>query len=268
MDRLIDILKQNGAADAAIIKFSDCDITNQKLADRLEFEPKSVVIATVPYYTHHCDLPKSISSYALAFDYHTYLKSIADASIEQAKSIFPEASFSYFGDHSPIDEKKAAAKAGLGVIGRHSLLITEKYSSFVFLFEIITDIDCSAEAREIKYCIQCNKCVEACPSFLKGDGECLSSVTQKKAQLSDDEISLISKCGTAWGCDICQTVCPYTEKAIKNGTIYTNSDWFCSNICSTPSESTVNDEQDFSNRAYSWRGKQTILRNIKIINGK
>jgi hypothetical protein len=55
--------------------------------------------------------------------------------------------------------------------------------------------------------------------------------------------------------------------AIKSGNIYTNSEWFNSNICTNPSESTVLNDEDFKKRAYSWRGKNTILRNIRIIEG-
>lgn len=268
MNRLIDILKQCGAADAACIKYSDCDVINPKLTERLNFEPKSVIIAAVPYYTEYCDKPKSVSAYALAFDYHILLKEIAESAIKKAKNIFPEASFQFYGDHSPIHEKKAAAKAGLGILGLHSLLITEKYSSFVFLFEILTDMECSNTSEEVKYCQKCNKCIEACPTFLQGKGQCLSAITQKKGKLSDEEIKLIANTGCAWGCDICQMACPHTQLAIKKGTIYTKSDWFNSNLCLYPNESTVSDNSDFQNRAYSWRGKETILRNIKIINGE
>ncbi len=267
MNKLIDILKQCGAEDAACIKYCDCDIINPKLAERLDFIPQSVIIATVPYYTEYCDMHRTVSAYALAFDYHIHLQKIAESAIEKAKKAFPNASFKYFGDHSPINEKTAAAKAGLGVIGEHSLLITKKYSSLVFLFEILTDLECTITPKEVLRCSKCNKCIEACPTALKGKGSCLSAVTQKKGELNDEEIKLISEYRCVWGCDICQMVCPHTQAAINNGTIYTKSDWFNNNICSNPNKETIADDSDFKNRAYSWRGKETILRNIRIIKG-
>ena len=267
MERIIYALKQLGADDAACINYQDCEIINPKLVDRLDFVPRSVIIATIPYYTKYCNEYKIVSSYALPYDYHIYLKEIAQTTIEKAKSIFPEASFEYFADHSPINEKNAAAKAGLGIIGKHSLLITPYHSSFVFLLEILTDLECDSIAKEVKHCIECNKCVEACPTFLKNNGPCLSAITQKKGNLTEDEIVQIENSGCAWGCDICQMACPHTQTAIKNGTIYTNAKWFNSNICALPSDSSLNDEDDFKKRAYSWRGKSTVLRNIKIIIG-
>ena len=268
MNRLTDILIECGAADAALLKYTDCEIINHKLVERLDFIPQSVIIATVPYYTKFCDESKTVSSYALAYDYHSLLKNIAESAILKAKEIFPRASFKFFGDHSPINEKDAAAKAGLGIIGSHSLLITSNHSSFVFLFEILTDLECEAVAKEILHCYNCNQCVLNCPSYLRGNGDCLSAITQKKGNLNITEEELIVRCESAWGCDICQNVCPFTRDAIRRGTIYTNSEWFNTNICSRPSESTVNDDNDFKNRAYSWRGKDTILRNLRIINSK
>ena len=267
MTRIINILQKLGAAEAAAIKYSDCDVINERLAERLKFTPKTVIIATLPYYTEYCAANKTISSYALAFDYHILLKNIAEKAINEAKTIYPHANFSFFGDHSPINEKSAAAKAGLGVIGLNSLLITPQHSSFVFLFEIITDLECNEECGAISLCSQCAKCIEACPTYLKGVGDCLSTITQKKGNLTEEESNLIFESKCVWGCDICQAVCPYTINAIKRGTIYSKSEWFNNNICAIPTEETISDESDFAKRAYSWRGKDTILRNIKILNG-
>ena len=100
--------------------------------------------------------------------------------------------------------------------------------------------------------------------------KCLSSVTQKKGELTEDEITLIKKYGCAWGCDICQEVCPYTESAIKNNTIFTSIDFFKNDL--TPSlhshEIEAMSDEQFSKRAYSWRGKSVISRNLRIIEGK
>ena len=267
MNRIFDILKSNGADEAAYIRYADCDIINQRLADKLDFSPKSVIIATVPYYTKHCDKLGTVSSYALAYDYHLLLNHIAEKSIKEARKFYPDTNFKFFGDHSPIDEKRAASKAGLGIIGMNSLLITKRRSSFVFLFEILTDLECNNDSSEVSYCVQCGRCVDACPTYLKGNGECLSSITQKKGSLTDAEIELIADSGCAWGCDICQKVCPHTISAIKNGSIYSNIDWFNTNVCPEPTLESISDDSDFTKRAYSWRGKNTILRNIKILNG-
>ena len=255
-----------GAGSAAAIKYDDCDIINPRLAEKIPFTPKSVIIGTIPYYTHFCDETKIVSSYALAYDYHTYIKILGESIIEKAKQVYPNANFAYFGDHSPINEKIAAAKAGLGIIGEHSLLITQNHSSFVFLFEIITNIECNIVAQAVSYCEKCGKCRNACPSNFSDKKTCLSAITQKKGDLTDEEASLIKKSFYAWGCDKCQEVCPHTIRAKERGTIYTNNPWFNSKVLNWPSTDTIECESDFKARAYSWRGTATILRNLNIIN--
>ena len=70
MKRLIDLLKIYSGGDASAIKYSDCDIINERIAANIGFVPKSVIISTLPYYTRFCNEPKTVSAYALAYDYH------------------------------------------------------------------------------------------------------------------------------------------------------------------------------------------------------
>jgi epoxyqueuosine reductase QueG len=101
-------------------------------------------------------------------------------------------------------------------------------------------------------------------------GECLSSVTQKKGELNGTEKQAILKYGSAWGCDICQDACPYTKSAISSGTIYTNIDFFKENRIARPTAEIVEnmDSEEFKKRAYSWRGKNPIIRNLRILENK
>ena len=109
----------------------------------------------------------------------------------------------------------------------------------------------------------------ACPVGLN-ISKCLSEVTQKKATLSEEEIAGIKSSGCVWGCDICQEVCPYTLKAKEKNTIFTEIEFFKNDqitIVQSNDISNMNAE-DFSQRAYSWRGKNVISRNIKLIEGE
>jgi epoxyqueuosine reductase QueG len=268
MEKLIEIMLKCGVGDAATLKYDYCKIINTKLANQIQFTPKSVCIGTIPYYTHFCDNKKSVSSYALAYDYHLYIKKLGETIIAQAKEYYPNNNFVFFGDHSPIDEKNAAAQAGLGIIGEHSLLITPKHSSFVFLFEIISDLECDNAPVEISHCEKCGKCKKACPADITTKSTCLSLITQKKGTLSEDEIKKIHTSACAWGCDICQQVCPHTISAKTSGTLYTKDPWFNNNVLEHPTVETIEDAEDFKARAYSWRGKATILRNLDIINSE
>jgi len=268
MKKLIELMIECGAGDAAAVKYIDCEIINERLVGKIPFEPKSVCIGTIPYYTHYCEETKNVSAYALAYDYHTYIQKLGETIIEKARAIYPEANFLCFGDHSPINEKTAAAKAGLGIIGEHSLLITPKHSSYVFLFEIISDIECDNQAMDILSCEKCGKCKNACPADFSDKKTCLSAISQKKGNLTENEASLIKESSCAWGCDICQEVCPHTKYAKSQGTIYTDTPWFNNNVLNNASEESVTDVHDFQSRAYSWRGCATILRNISIIDSK
>lgn len=101
-------------------------------------------------------------------------------------------------------------------------------------------------------------------------GVCLSSLTQKKGELSEDEEELIAKYSSAWGCDICQEACPHTRRAIENGTIYTGIGFFKSELMPMLTTDMIDlmSEDDFKKRAYSWRGKGTVRRNLWILENR
>ena len=249
------------------IPMSQCNIIRPRKLEGIGFNEDahlSVIIFAIPYYTEHRD--RNISAYAVSRDYHLFAKQLFGAVIPELALQFPQYHFAGFADNSPISEVRAAAMSGLGIIGDNGMLITEKYSSYVFLGEIITDYPISScNTYEIKTCEHCGVCQRACP--MPQIGECLSSLTQKKGELTDCEKKHIKKYGSAWGCDLCQEVCPHTARAIREGTVYTPIEFFThDNVAHLTSRAvlSMNDEQ-FSHRAYSWRGRKTIMRNLEII---
>lgn len=227
----------------------------------------AVIMLAIPYYTEHNE--KHISSYAIPRDYHAYCASLFSSLLPKLEEHFKGYRFCYFVDDSPIDERNAAALAGLGIIGDNGMLITEKYSSYVFLAEIITDLPLkNYTLGEIKRCEGCGKCKKACP--MGNIGQCLSAVTQKKGELDETEIEMIKTYGSAWGCDVCQEVCPHTALAKANGTITTPIEFFKTQLTPTLSRKMIEEmtDEEFSLRAYSWRKKETILRNLSILEEK
>ena len=151
------------------------------------------------------------------------------------------------------------------MIGDNGMLITPKHSSYVFLGEIITDIPTTATPYPIKHCNGCGACKRACP--MEKIGGCLSALTQKKGELSPAEEQAILEFGSVWGCDICQEVCPHTQKAISEGTIYTDIEYFKTALLPSLTRSALDEMTDleFSRRAYSWRGRAVIGRNLDLI---
>lgn len=251
------------------LNLDECEIKRPYLLEKNGINSGSVIIFAVPYLNEISLASKNISSYAVSRDYHLFFATLFDNVISNLKTRFPDNKFIGFTDHSPINEIKAAAQSGLGIIGTNHLLITEKYSSYIFLGEIITDAILPSNASKIKYCINCQKCVLSCPVSTSIE-KCLSALTQKKGELDESEKELIKKHGCAWGCDICQQVCPYTKQAIKNNSIFTKIDFFNHDLTPfiTYEEIEGMSDEKFKERAYSWRGKQVIQRNLKILEGK
>jgi len=263
---LSDVITSRGIPRAAGIPWSSCRVTRQYLADRLAFGPRSAYIGIIPYLTEEYfgASRRTVSAYAAGYDYHLFIEETGRLIIEDAEKIFPGAHFAVFGDKSPIDERRAAAAAGLGVIGKNGLLITPEYSSYVFLFEIISDIEPDTVPREPGKCPGCGACIAACPSMKEGR-ECLSSLTQKKCELTPEEEDFIRRNGSVWGCDVCQEACPLTKRAVDSGSAFTKIDYFRKNVRPAPRIEDISDPDDFAQRAYSWRGPSVILRNMRIV---
>ena len=265
IDRILTVIGERGITLAAPIALKNCILTRPHKLARAGFDASgelTAIIFAIPYLTPHEE--KNISAYAICRDYHGYFSELFSSLIAELSEIYPENRFCGFADDSPIDERHAAASAGLGIIGDNGLLITEKYSSYVFLGEIITDIPTDASPKPIRRCYGCGECKRICPAYKTG--QCLSSLTQKKGELTADEEKAIVECGSVWGCDLCQEVCPYTKQAIENQTIYTNVDYFKSDLLPLLTYRTLDSmsDVDFSRRAYSWRGRGVIGRNLKI----
>ncbi len=227
---------------------------------RLPQNPKSIVVACFPYLLPEENYADSnISKYAVVTDYHDVASARLERACEELKKLFPENSFVPFADNSPIPEVRAALASGLGALGQNSLLITEKYGSYVFLGEIVTDLELDAIDAQTVSCIGCGKCSSVCPAKAIGENgidsrKCLSAITQKKGSLTAEETELMINCGCVWGCDICQDICPMNKNAAV-----TQIEEFLINPIPVLSDATPLD-----GRAYAWRGKKVIGRNLSI----
>lgn len=264
MDKRIKTLLDNEKIEyAGFIPFSECTVINQPMLDRYcaGKEIKSALMLSVPYYAG--DFPeRNVSLYAVPRDYHLYFKQLYSRLVPALEEMFPGKFFRGFADSSPIGETGAAAKAGLGVIGDRFQVINEKYGSYTFIGEILTDlVPEEYDTVGVKLCPHCGACSRACPVK---DG-CLSEMTQRKGDPDPETVRLIRKTGIAWGCDICRTSCPMNRNAA-----ITPIEFFREDLTPVVTAEMIEgmSKAEFLERAYSWRGKKTILRNIISLTGK
>lgn len=237
------------------------------------FDWRYAVMLTLPYYVGGGD--GTLAEFASHEDYHAVLARLEIEVRNRLSELGIDANVKLMTDNSPLDEVSCAAFAGLGMIGEHRMLITPRYSSYVFIGEIFTDMTADVLERlgvtvpgsfELKRCEGCGRCTAACPAKEAGEA-CLSELTQKKRELSDGEARLIAKCGSAWGCDICTEACPHTAEARRAGTLETPYPPFLNDhILGMTSAILENmSDEEYAEFAFSWRPRRVIARNLKLI---
>ena len=182
-------------------------------------EAKSVISVSMNYFTGNAHKGKNIgkiSNYAWGDDYHEILKPRLSKLLKSIKSIKPNLKGLVCVDTSPIMEKAWAQKSGLGWIGKHTNLITQNYGSWIFLGEIILNIELEYDLPFIEdLCGSCTACLDACPTqafpepYVLDSSKCISYLTiEHRGKFKNDpELS-----NWIYGCDICQEVCPWNIK--------------------------------------------------------
>lgn len=199
---------------------------DKRLDPRLLVEgARSVISLAYNYYTPEQQkdpqAPK-ISKYAYGKDYHFVLKEKLKDLLQYMQSEIGAIHGRAFVDSAPVLDKAWAERAGLGWVGKHSLLISKDQGSYFFLAELIVDLDLVYdEAMATNHCGSCTRCIDACPTdALHGSGlveaqKCISYLT---IELKEDIPEEFAGKMENWmfGCDICQQVCPWNRFAIPH----------------------------------------------------
>lgn len=182
-------------------------------------DAKTVITAAVSYNTGKT--PATISRYASGKDYHAVLKEKLEKIKTFLKKNDPVIKTKISVDSSVIAEKSFAAKAGTGWIGRNSLLINEKLGSWFFLAELIIDREYEPDPPVSEKCGECRECIKACPTgAIREDrtidaDKCISYWTIEEKEFSTHSKKATEYHPFAYGCDICQEVCPWNRNAAK-----------------------------------------------------
>jgi epoxyqueuosine reductase len=160
-----------------------------------------------------------IARYAYGKDHHMVIRGKLNQLIKELKLRAGECQANAFIDSGPVVDKAWAARAGLGWRGKNSLLIHPKIGSFVFIGDIITDLELEYDKVKVDdLCGNCTRCIDACPTGaivaprLIDARKCIAYLTiEYKGELLESEKEKFND--RIFGCDICQDACPWNRKA-------------------------------------------------------
>ena len=182
---------------------------------------KSVVSLLLNYHTDKKQTdPKApkISSYAYGTDYHFVIKEKLKELMQIIHREIGEVNGRVFVDSAPVMDKAWAAKSGLGWLGKNTNLISKQVGSFFFIAELIIDLELDYDAPVTDHCGSCTACIDACPTdallqpYQIDGSKCISYLTiELKENIPTEFKGQMDN--WAFGCDICQTVCPWNRFA-------------------------------------------------------
>ena len=193
---------------------------------RLLPNAKSMIVLAQNYFPHPEDQgfplkDSRVAMYARGTDYHFWFKEKINNLIHQLKIIFPREEFLSFVDSGPILERDFAYRAGLGWVGKNTCLIDEKKCVLCLLGDLLARLESQATATPAAdRCGTCTRCSDICPTQAlveprKMDArKCISYLTIESKKVPDEKLRAKM---TDWlyGCDLCQTVCPWNQKIWK-----------------------------------------------------
>jgi len=194
---------------------------HKRIDPREVFPPaRSVVVVALNYFTPHqhqqSPATGKVSRYAWGDDYHDVVKEKLVSLLAWIKEQEPGAEGKVCVDIQPVMDKAWAVRAGLGWLGKHSNVITPEHGSWVFIGELLLNLDLEHDRERIEdHCGTCTLCIDACPTaaitepYVVDSNKCISYAT---IELRAPELPVeMDLAGWIYGCDVCQDVCPWNR---------------------------------------------------------
>lgn len=178
---------------------------------------KSVISLMYNYYPEkELDSDFKLAKYAYGEDYHFVIKRKLKTLLATLQEEIGDINGRVFVDSAPVHERAWAQRAGLGWIGKNSLLLNRQMGSFFFLAELIIDLELEPDGPVPDYCGTCTRCMDACPTdaipepYVVDGSKCISYFT---IELKNEIPTEMKGKFEDWifGCDICQDVCPWNR---------------------------------------------------------
>ncbi|RZM76694.1 tRNA epoxyqueuosine(34) reductase QueG [Leptolyngbya iicbica LK] len=199
-------------------------MSNPKRQDIQQVMPgvRSLICVALNYYTPHQHSDNAqhgkISRYGWGRDYHRVMQKKLKALSEWLRSHHPDIQTRFYVDTGPVSDKFWAQQAGIGWIAKNGNVITRDYGSWVFLGEILTNLDLPADTPHTAHCGTCTRCIEACPTdaiaapFVVDANRCIAYHTIENRDPTLPPNIAQNLHGWVAGCDICQDVCPWNQR--------------------------------------------------------
>ena len=252
---------------------------DKRLDPRLLVPGARSVISVLYNYAPKRDLfagkSVKVARYAYGEDYHYVVRDRLYALLASIRRQMGNIDARVFTDSAPVHERAWAQRAGLGWIGRNTLLLRKKVGSFFFLGEIICDLVLEADAPATDHCGTCTACVDSCPTqalSLTGEMEarrCLSYLTIELREDLPVEVDREAMEGWAFGCDICQEVCPWNRFAEPHNSPRLEPLEALLGLADTCQEMDATDfRKTFGHSALNRAGQQKLAQTIKRLTGK
>ena len=248
----------------------------ERIKPKLSLASAKTIISIAVAYPHKLKQQPQKTAYkrgkftpnSWGLDYHYVLQDKLDKLAKGIEELTADFEYKGMVDTGALVDTAVARRAGIGFIGKNGLVISKEFGSYMFLGELITNLDIEPDQPVDYGCGDCNRCVTACPtSCLIGDGtmnakRCLSFQTQDKGIM---DLEFRKKIKTViYGCDICQICCPYNKGLDNPLATEIDPDLAHPELLPFLELSNGQFKEKFGHIAGSWRGKNILQRNAII----
>jgi len=163
------------------------------------------------------DLWPRVARYARGRDYHALMEERLDVIAARVEAAFPGTRTRRYVDTGPVLERELAARAGIGVVGKNTMLLDREMGSWFLLGELFTTLDLAPDEPLAELCGGCTLCLDACPTgalvepFRLDSNRCISYWTiEHRGAFGDEAAEMVGD--WVFGCDVCQEVCPWNRR--------------------------------------------------------
>jgi len=209
-----------------------------------------------------------MAAYTVGPDYHRHVRARLDRLADALRRLFPGARTLAYVDTGAIVEREWARRAGIGWIGRNTLVLHRQAGSYFFLGELVTDIELDAVPLPRDHCGSCTRCVRACPTgalergYTMDPRRCIAYATIEHRSAIPRALRAAIE-NWVFGCDVCQEVCPWNGGAHDDAA----AEWLAPSLVELVALDQVGFEARYAGTAVTRTGRRGLVRNAAVALG-